>query len=488
VVAEDDGLFSRLRSGLRQDLSQLGARLTGLAPRRKGVSLQHRCFDAPDGRVRLHLRTHEDATGLLIVNGTDALHLSPLQADCAALVFDGMNGRGLEARATGGKVALQVGQALTHLRARYGAMRDFALEAEYERVRTAIERLSRPSERCRVCEAGIPQPEALSIRAQAPLKADLALSYACNNDCAHCYNEPGRRAMPSLDTDGWREVLDRLWQIGVPYVILTGGEATLRDDLPEIVRHAEALGMICGLNTNGRRLKDAALVEALIDAGLDHVQVTLASQRAELHNQIVRADAFDETVAGIRNCLGRGLHTITNTTLIEENAGEAVQIVDFLHDLGLRTFAMNGMIHSGCGAASPSALAMPRLREALTSARDRAAEREMRFLWYTVTRHCELSPMEMGVGLRFCNAAEYSVCIEPNGDVLPCQSYYEPAGNLLRDRWERVWECDLFTRIRFRREHPEDAGLSAECHECEDLRLCGGGCPLERQLTAANGG
>ncbi len=473
MVAEDDGLFARLRAGVRDDLGHLGARLSGLAPRRKGVSLQHRCFDGPDGRVRLHLRTHADGTGLLMVNGTDALHLSPLQADCAGLVIDGAGDANAE--------------ALTHLRARYGAMRDFALEAEYERVRSAIRKLSRPSERCWVCEAGIPQPEALSIRAQAPLKADLALSYACNNDCAHCYNEQGRRAMPSLDTEGWRQVLDRLWEIGVPYVILTGGEATLREDLPEIVRHAEDLGMICGLNTNGRRLCEPSLVDALIDAGLDHVQITLASHREALHNSIVRAEAFHETVAGIENCLARGLHTITNTTLIEENAGEAVQIVDFLHGLGLRTFAMNGMIHSGCGAANPSALPMPRLREAPAAVRDRAAEHGMRFLWYTVTRHCELSPMAMGGGLRFCNAAEDSVCIEPNGDVLPCQSYYEPAGNILRDRWERVWESDLFTRIRFRREHPEDAGLPAECLQCEHLRMCGG-CPLERQLTGAQDG
>ncbi|MFO8080948.1 MAG: radical SAM protein [Armatimonadota bacterium] len=474
MVAEDDGLFARIRADLRDDLGNLGARLSGLAPRRGGVSLWHRCFDTPDGRVRLHLRIHEDGTGLLIVNGTDALHLSPLQAECARLVFD----------ATGDVKA----HALTHLRARFGGVRDFALEAEYDRIRTAILKLSRPSERCRVCEAGIPQPEPLSIRAQAPLKADLALSYACNNDCAHCYNEPERRGLPSLRTEEWREVLDRLWEIGVPYVIFTGGEATLREDLPELVNHAEDLGMICGLNSNGRRLSDPETVEALLDAGLDHVQITLASHRAEVHNAIVRANAFDETVAGIRNCVERGLHTITNTTLIEENAGEALQIVDFLDDLGLRTFAMNGMIHSGCGAANPSALPMPRLRDVLAAVRDRAAEREMRFLWYTVTRHCELSPVAMDVGLRFCNAAEYSVCIEPNGDVLPCQSYYEPAGNILRDRWSRVWESDLFTRIRFRREHPDEAGLSEECRTCDDLRLCGGGCPLERQHTAAQDG
>ena len=149
---------------------------------------------------------------------------------------------------------------------------------------------------------------------------------------------------------------------------------------------------------------------------------------------------------------------------------------------------MNGMIHSGCGRRHASALTPDQLAPVLRQVQERAGELGMRFLWYTVTRHCELSPMAEGVGLRFCNAAEYSVCIEPNGDVLPCQSYYEAAGNLLRYPWERVWESEPFTRIRYRREHPEQADLPEECCGCQDLRLCGGGCPLESAAWSCRSG
>jgi len=107
----------------------------------------------------------------------------------------------------------------------------------------------------------------------------------------------------------------------------------------------------------------------------------------------------------------------------------------------------------------------------------------MRFLWYTPTEYCRFSPLEAGLGIRTCNAAEYSICVEPNGDVLPCQSWYEPVGNILSDPWDRVWNSELFTRIRFRRERPVEAGLPRRCHQCDQLRLCGGGCPLERRPT-----
>ncbi len=463
------GLFGRMvrRAGaaVRADLGRLAARIDALRPEPEGVRLSAWRFESPQGRVRLHLRSHKDGTGLLLVNGTDALHLSPMQAEMARLALDDT----------------PPDRVMVRLRTLYPDAREAALQGEWEHVAAAIRRVRRPTQGCAVCGLTIPQPPPLTVRAQAPFKADLALTYACNNNCAHCYNEPGRRSMPALDTDGWRGVLDRLWEIGVPYVIFTGGEPTLREDLPELVAHAEGLGMICGLNSNGRRLSDPALVDALLGAGLDHVQITLESHRPQVHDRVVRARAWHETVAGIRTCLDEGLLAITNTTLLGSNADEAEETVDFLAGLGLRTFAMNGMIYSGCGVANPAALEIPRLREVLARVRDRAAERGMRFIWYTVTRHCELSPLEMGVGLRFCNAAEYSVCVEPNGDVLPCQSYYEPAGNILADPWQSIWESELFTRIRFRRERPERSDLPAECKSCEHLRLCGGGCPLETQ-------
>jgi MoaA/NifB/PqqE/SkfB family radical SAM enzyme len=95
-----------------------------------------------------------------------------------------------------------------------------------------------------------------------------------------------------------------LWKIGIPHIVFTGGEPTLREDLPELVAHAEQIGQITGLNTNGRRLSDRRFVERLVEAGLDHVQVTLESHDATIHDQMVcTSGAWKQTVAGLRNVL-----------------------------------------------------------------------------------------------------------------------------------------------------------------------------------------
>jgi radical SAM protein with 4Fe4S-binding SPASM domain len=275
-------------------------------------------------------------------------------------------------------------------------------------------------------------------------------------------------------------VIRRLHEIGVPHLIFTGGEATLHQSLPALVRFASRLGHITGLNTNGRRMADESYVTRVLQAGLNHVQITLASHRRRVHNATVRADAHAETIAGIRNCIAAGAHTITNTTITRDNCDHILDIIEFVRGLGVRTFAMNGMIHAGCGTGNAKAIAEAELEPLLEAIRDRAAQLDMRFLWYTPTEYCRLSPIELGLAPKACNAAEYSICVEPNGDILPCQSYYQAVGNILNDPWDEIWNSPLFVSIRNRRESPRDAGLPQKCSDCEQLQICGGGCPLER--------
>lgn len=465
MVATTLGLFNRVADSIRLDVARFAARMQAMCrPSQEPGLFTYRVENA-QGKLRLHLRIHPDRSGLLFINATEVIHLPPTYAEMAKLALD--------------EIPFEL--AMARLEVYYPTIPCPPLAEQLVRIQEMVTRVKQPATGCRLREIGLPQPATFSVRAQAPYKTDLALHYGCNNNCSHCYNEPGRKTMPSLPAHDWKRVLRQLYDIGVPYVIFTGGEPTLHRDLVELVAYAESLGQITGLNTNGRRLADPGFAAVLAGAGLDHVQVTLNSHRRELHNRVVGAVAFDETVAGIRCALDTGLHTLTNTTLIEENADEALEIVDFLHDLGLRTFAMNGMIYSGCGARHPSALDEGRLAPILEQVAARAQQHNMRFLWYTPTEYCRLSPVEMGLGVRCCNAAEYSICIEPNADVLPCQSYYVPAGNILTDPWEAIWDSELFRRFRYRREHPEPAGLPERCWNCEDLSICGGGCPLERQ-------
>ncbi len=428
-------------------------------------------IDLEGGRRRIHLRLEPDGAGVLFIDVNDVIHLNRTAAQMAKLALD----------------RVPVADAERRVRRRFRDAPGPKLKEDLAEVYTMVDQLRNPNGGCPTCALAdrLAFKPVFSTPVSAPFKADLALTYACNNACAHCYNEPGRFEMESLGVEGWRQVLDKLAEIGVPHVILTGGEPTLHPDLPAIVRYADGLGQIVGMNSNGRKLADPRLVETLAEAGLNHVQITLESCRAEVHDGMVgREGAFDQTVAGIQQALAGGIHTITNTTLTQQNAGHALDIIAFLDDLGLRTFAMNGIIHAGGGYNTPEAIPADQMVALLAAVRDEAAARGMRFLWYTVTEYCQLSPLALDLQPKRCNAAEYSICIEPNGDVLPCQSYYVAAGNIRTDPWSEIWNSDLFLSFRDRERDPESAGLPEACWGCPDLEVCGGGCRLEREARA----
>jgi radical SAM protein with 4Fe4S-binding SPASM domain len=418
------------------------------------------------GQVRLHLRVEEDGSGVLFRDVSDVVHLNSTATQMAKLALDGTSQN----------------QACATLLASYGGVSREQLRQELAGIYDLVASFSTPGTGCPTCAlTGLERRPLFSTPVSAPFKADLALTYGCNNRCAHCYNEPQRYDMASLTREQWFRVIDVLHARGVPHLIVTGGEATLHPDLLDIVAYANGLGHVVGLNTNGRRLAHRPFVDQLVTAGLDHVQITLGSSRPAMHDATMGARSFDQTVGGIRNALNAGLHTITNTTLTRANQDHAPEIVHFLHGLGLRTFAMNGMINAGGGTVNPDAIPVADLAGILVQIRDTAADLGMNFLWYTPTEYCRLSPLELELGARRCNAAEYSICIEPNGDVLPCQSYYVSAGNILRDPWDAIWRSELFRSFRDRVQDPRRTGLPERCWDCPDLPLCAGGCRLERE-------
>ena len=420
---------------------------------------------------RLHFRVEPDGSGVLFIDVTDVIHLNPTAALMAYMALE-------EVPPT---------QARQQLRAQFRGVSRGQLERELGDMYALVDGVRRLDNGCPTCALGdVPRTALFSTPVHAPYKVDMALTYGCNNTCAHCYNEPDRYEMASLRREDWFRIIDKLHDVGVPHLILTGGEATLHPDLPAIIRYADNLGHIVGLNTNGRRIAHQPYMETLADAGLNHVQVTLGSSRPDVHDQIMSGErqgarSFGQTVRGIQNAVASRVHVITNTTLMRANMGHVEEIIDFLYDLGIRTFAMNGMIYSGGGFAHPSAILEEEMPALLIRVRDHAAELGMRFLWYTPTEYCRMSPVELEIGAKRCNAGEYSLCIEPNGDVLPCQSYYVSAGNILRDPWESIWNSHLFRTFRDREQDPRWAGLPEKCWECPDLPLCGGGCRIERE-------
>jgi radical SAM protein with 4Fe4S-binding SPASM domain len=408
-----------------------------------------------EDRVQVHLRVHKDQSGLLLVNAQRAFHLNPTAVFMAWLQLEGFSHMA----------------AVDSIRKRYRVNKKIALQ-DFTSIQTMIDQVTNPNGACPICDLELDLLPPFSETPAAPYRMDLAVTYRCNANCAHCYNARPRN-YPELDTENWQKIIDHLHSIGIPHICFTGGEATLRDDLPQLITSASSNGQITGLLTNGRRLADRSCLQELVDAGLDHIQITLESHRPEVHDKMVRAEgAWQETVQGVRHALDLGLYVMTNTTLLQDNAADIGETIAFLSGMGVPTVGCNALILSGRGKDVETGIPEDQLPPLLEEARQRTEEYGQRLIWYTPTQYCHFDPIQMELGVKACTAALYNMCIEPDGAVIPCQSYYQSLGNILSESWDSIWNHELAIWLRERHFAPE------ECQNCVVFNECGGGCPL----------
>ena len=292
----------------------------------------------------------------------------------------------------------------------------------------------------------------------APHRMDLMVSamtrggaWHCNQKCLHCYaaGQP-LSDTPELTTAQWKEILAKLRAANVPQVTFTGGEPTLRADLVELVEAAQ--WFVTRLNTNGRLLTPE-LCRRLYDASLDSVQVTLYSHDPAIHNALVGAEGFDDTVAGIKNAVAAGLSVSVNTPLCSLNTDYAAT-VRLVNGLGVRYVTCSGLIPSGSAEGAESRatrLTEEQLTDVLRRAVTAAEELEMEMDFTSPGWLKEETLRSMGLTLvPSCGACLSNMAIAPDGGVIPCQSWLssQPLGNMLTDDWDKIWQSQRCAAIR----------------------------------------
>ena len=285
---------------------------------------------------------------------------------------------------------------------------------------------------------------------RAPHRMDLMVSamtkdgkWHCNQNCVHCYAAGQKQAEEKeLSTSEWKEIIDKCRKAGIPQVTFTGGEPTMREDLPELIDHAK--WFITRLNTNGVKLT-REYCEALKKASLDSMQITFYSSDEEIHNQLVGAPRYRDTVAGIENALAAGLNISINTPLCTLNRNY-LDTLKFLKEKGVIYVTCSGLITTGAATTEQSESLQ------LTNAQVRDILKEcVRYCFANGMEISFTSPgwvddefcKELGISTPNCGACLSNMAVTPGGNVVPCQSWLsgQSLGNMLKDNWDLEWFC-----------------------------------------------
>jgi hypothetical protein len=346
---------------------------------------------------RLHLRLRENSAGVLILNASTVLHLNPTATEYA---YHFIKGNAPEA-------------AAKEIAARYRVSKGMALE-DYndfvDRIKTLISTPDLDPVSFLDFERITPHSAALT----APLRLDCALTYRlpANSEAEYA---PTKRVGRELTTDEWRTIMDKAWQAGIPHIIFTGGEATLRDDLPELIAHAERNGQVCGLLTDGLKLADKEYLGLLLQTGLDHILFLLQPDN-------------NESWVALENIMAEDIFVTVHFTLNESNLMKAAGVLERLAKLNVQSLSLTVSDNS--------------LLDTYNAIRDKAASLELTLKFdlpvpYSLSNPVAYETQEDNVP---DGAGKAWLYVEPDGDVLPAQGIASQVlGNLLKDELEKIY-------------------------------------------------
>jgi len=312
----------------------------------------------------------------------------------------------------------------------------------------------------------------------------------CNLRCGHCaVPAEGWDAAREMDTRQVKSMLDRfardfdVSRIGA--LAISGGEPTLRADLPEIVAHASALGFRVGLDSNGLSLgRRTELIDRLVGSGLalpclsfDGLEATHDANRGvACHEWVVKAlDYF------ARKHPRLPLQTVTVVT--RRNLPELPRILEALESLGVGLARFATVVPMGRAPQDPENFLQPeelrRMLRWIARQRAAAAEGRRRIVaefscdgWCGRALHAEGLEGLVRENIYNCPAGVTMATVYYDGRMGACLSMPDELsvqGNVLEEDPGVIWERG-YRRYRDRTMYRRDA-----CAACAEWRYCQGG-------------
>jgi hypothetical protein len=373
-------------------------RFSQATPMSAGI-FQYQAPPDADFPYRLHLRLETDGNGILIVNAATVLHLNQTAAEFA---YHLVNQSSQDA-------------VIRQVSARYKISKD-RVRKDFEDFKERIFTLVNLPDLDPITFLDFERDTPYSKEISAPYRLDCALTYNLPEGVDPDF-APSKRVERELSTDEWKSILDKAWDAGIPHIIFTGGEPTLREDLPELIAYAENLGQVTGMLSDGRKLVDIDYLHKLLQTGLDHLMITFHPQD-------------DLAWKAIETVLPEDIFTTVHLTITPENSSAIVDLIDRLDDFGVTSLSLSDV--------------GPNLDKIMEKARNRAAELDIPIEWDLPVPYSARNPVGLEIASTDIDslpsgAGRAWLYIEPDGDVLREQGRVTVLGNAVSANWADIW-------------------------------------------------
>lgn len=311
--------------------------------------------------------------------------------------------------------------------------------------------------------------------APRPYTLIAELTYVCPLKCPYCSNPTNlaeHERKSELSTEDWKRVLGEAEALGVVQVHFTGGEPLARKDLEELVARARELELFSNLVTSGVPLTKERL-GGLVARGLDHVQVSIQSARADRADLIAGYAAHPHKIEVMRWVKELGLPLTMNVVLHRANLDEIDELVGLAEYVGAERLELANTQYVAWALSNREVL-MP-TKDQLDRAAEVAAAHKARLRGKMDVLF--VKPDYFGTTPKACmdGWARRFIHMVPDGRVLPCHaatSITSLSFDNVKDRsLEAIWTSSS-ALLAYR----GDAWMPEPCKSCDRRSIDFGGC------------
>ena len=293
-----------------------------------------------------------------------------------------------------------------------------------------------------------------------PLSVHLDITWRCNEDCVHCYLD--HDGIGEMNTAEIKGVIRQLADAGVFFLTISGGEPLMRRDCFELLEYARSLRFNVKLKTNAVLIGEAAAAR-LRELGIEQIQVSVYSDRAEVHDAITkRPGSLERTLTAIRFLKTQGLKVSITNVLMQPNFADGLAVQRLAKELGVEFHIDPTVTPKINGDRS-----IVKLNVGSTTLADVFRTEEY---VGNVGEYCAPASAvdEDVLDGRPCSAGNTSCYVSPSGDVYPCVQFPILCGNLREQNFREIWQhspaLEKVRAIRVRDLHT--------CSGCNHVSYC----------------
>ncbi|TNJ47429.1 pyrroloquinoline quinone biosynthesis protein PqqE [Phaeobacter sp. B1627] len=321
-------------------------------------------------------------------------------------------------------------------------------------------------------------------RPQPPIAMLAELTHRCPLSCPYCSNplELARQDQ-ELDTDTWVRVFDEAAKLGVLQLHLSGGEPASRRDLVELVAAARQAGLYTNLITSGIGLTQKRL-QALDEAGLDHIQLSLQGTNAEMADEIGGYRGGFARKMQVAQWIGEiGFPLTLNAVLHRRNLHQLPRALEMALEMGARRIEVATVQFHGWALKNRAAL-MPSREQARDATRT-VAEARLRLKGQLVIDYVPADYHEDYPKRCMGGWGTSGLNITPEGRVLPCHAA-ESIPHLEFETVRRASLDDIWYESAAFNAYRGTDWMAEPCVSCERKTIDFGGCRCQALALAGD--